>query len=282
MVELILAALLLGSPISAGDTLLDLREGDRLVLGDFTGEVEVVGWDRDYLAAESDSDEEIHFEFERSGNRVVIKVLDRKDRNRAEELTLRVPRWVELDLSGKRLEARVRGIGGSVRIRNLSGDLTLEDLRGRVDASTASGEITAAGLEGAAKLRTGGDDLTVRGSSGAMDLETLSGDIELLGLSSVSISVRTTSGDIDFVGRLFSGGDYQFRSHSGDVNLQLEEPLNIDVTVLAYEGAFESDFPIRARGFKSGQEMAFTLGSGGGRLTLEAFTGEIALLRGGS
>jgi hypothetical protein len=282
MIELILATLLLGSPVSAGDTLLDLREGDRLVLGDFRGEVEVVGWDRDYLTAESGSDEGTHFEFERSGSRVVIRVLDRKQRNRAEELTLMVPRWVELDLSGKRLDAEVRGIEGSVTIRNLSGDLTLENIHGHVDASSANGEITAIGLDGVVKLKTGGRDLTIRESSGAMDLETVSGDIDLLGLSSESLSVRTTSGEIDFVGRLMSGGEYQFRSHSGDVNLQLEEPLNIEVEVLAYEGAFESDFPIRARGFKSGQEMVFTLGSGGGRLTLEAFTGEITLLRGGS
>jgi hypothetical protein len=280
MVELILATLLLGSPVSAGDTLLDVRHGDRLVLGDFRGEVEVVGWDRDYLAVESDSDEETRFEFERSGNQIVVQVMDRKGRNRGEELTFMVPRWVDLDLSGRRLEVEVRGIEGSVKIRNLSGELTLEDLGGRVDVTTASGEITATGLDGVATLKTGGDDLTVRESSGVMDLETLSGDIELSGLSSESLSVRTTSGEIDFAGRLFSGGEYQFRSHSGDVTLQLEGPLNIDVSVLAYEGAFESEFPVRAKGFKSGQEMAFTIGTGGGTLILEAFNGEISLLRG--
>jgi len=281
MVELILAALLLGSPLSARDTLFQLREGDRLVLEDFSGSVDVGVWGREALEAVSDSDEATEFEFHRSGSRVEMRVLDRKSRNRTGELRLRVPEWLSLEFSGRKLDAEIRGVAGSVKIRNLQGDLLLEDLAGEVDVVSVEGEITARGLGGLAHLRTGDEGLTVMDSSGELVLQTVSGDMELTDLTSRGISARTTSGDIDFSGQLQQGGRFSFQSHSGDLTLELREPIDLDVTVLAYEGEFESDFPVRTRGFRSGQEMAFIIGAGGGRLILEAFDGEIRLRRSG-
>jgi len=281
MLELILAALLLGNPVSARDTVFQLREGDRLVLEDFTGSVYVGVWGRDVLEAESDSDVAAEFEFERSGSRVEMRVSDRKNRNRTGELRLRVPEWLSLEFSGRNLDAEIRGVAGTVKIRNLNGDLVLEDLPGEVDVVTVEGEIVARGLGGVAHLRTGDGELTVMDSSGELVLQTVSGDMELTDLAPRGISARTTSGEIDFSGQLHAGGRVSFQSHSGDLTLELRDPIDLDVTVLAYEGEFESDFPVRTRGFRSGQEMAFTIGAGGGRLILEAFDGEIRLRRSG-
>jgi hypothetical protein len=281
MLELILAALLLGNPIAARDTVFDLRVGDRLVLEDFNGSVYVGVWGRDALEAESDSDVATEFEFHRSGSRVEMRVSDRKNRNRTDELRLRVPEWLNLEFSGRKLEAEIRGVAGTVKIRNLKGDLFLEDLSGEVDAVCVDGEIVARRLGGFAHLSTGSGEITVIDSSGELVLETVSGDMELSDLTPRGISARTTSGEIDFSGQLNASGRFSFQSHNGDLTLELRDPVALDVTVLAYEGEFESDFPVRTRGFRSGQEMAFTIGSGGGRLILEAFDGEIRLLRSG-
>lgn len=282
MIELLLIALLSAPSVSVRDTVFQLREGDEIVLQEFSGELEVVGWGEDYLAAETGSDRTAGFEFNREGNRVTLKVFDEKGRNRGEDLRLRVPEWAKLDLSGRGLEATVRGLVGSVKIRTLRGDVILEELRGSVDVVTTSGEIDARGLHGPASLRGGSDQITVRGSSGRMEIETVSGDIELTDVISPSVSARTTSGEVDFSGALRPGGDYAFRTHSGELTLVLRDPVDVDVSVVAYEGEFSSEFPIRARGFRSGEEMTFTLGQGGSRLILEAFGGEITLRRGGS
>ena len=282
MLELILAALLLGNPVSARDTIFELRRGDRLVLNDLSGEVQVIGWDRDVMEAQADADETTGFEFRRSGSQVTIRVLDRKNRDRMEDIHLRVPRWLDLELSGKRVEGQFRGLEGTLRIRSLHSELELEDLRGQTEITMTSGEISARELNGPARLKTGSGDLTVTESAGALNLETVSGDIDLTDLRSPSVSARTTSGEIGFNGRLLPDGEYKFQTHSGDITLGLAEPVNSQVSVLAYEGDFESDFPIRTRGFTSGQEITFTLGSGGARLILQAFGGEISLLRGGS
>lgn len=282
MLELLLSVALLGTPVSARDTLIQVREGDALVLSGFSGVLEVEGWDRSEIFAEADDDERLLFLFSRSGNRIDLKVLDRKDRNRSEDLRLLIPAWMSLDLSGRNLDVDVRGLRGEVGIRNLKGDLVLQDLSGNVDASTVEGSIDAVGLGGRAHLTTGDDDITILDSRARLVLESVSGDIELRRSSAPGIEARTTNGEVDFTGRLLPSGFYEFHSHSGDLTFTLDPPVDATVTVLAYEGEFESDFPVMARGFRSGQNLEFTIGDGGARVLLEAFDGEIALRRGGA
>ncbi|MGW8268527.1 MAG: DUF4097 family beta strand repeat-containing protein, partial [Longimicrobiales bacterium] len=258
------------------------REGDYLVLKGFSGVLAVEGWSRTEIRAEADTDERLLFRFSRSGNRIELEVLDRKDRNRSEDLRLLIPTWMPLEVSGPNLDVDMRGLSGEVRIRNLKGDLVLRELSGNVDASTVEGSIDAVGLGGRARLTTGNDDITVLDARAQLVIESVSGDVEIRRSSAPGIEVRTTDGDVDFTGRFLPAGVYEFRSHSGDLTFTLEAPVNAKVTVLAYEGEFESDFPVRTDGFRSGQNLDFTIGEGGARVLLEAFDGEVTLRRGGA
>jgi hypothetical protein len=148
-----------------------------------------------------------------------------------------------------------------------------------VEAFTADGSIEAAGLTGSAHLRAGEDDVRVRSSSAALQVETVDGDIRLEGISAQTISAKTTDGEIEFSGALRAGGDYAFYSHGGDIRLGLAPPVNMDALVLTYEGDFESDFPVRTEGFRSGEGLEFRVGAGGARLVVESYDGEVRLVR---
>jgi hypothetical protein len=282
MLTILLATALLGVPTSVRDTLIQVREGDQLVLRDFSGAIEVEAWNRNELRAEAGDEETLLFHFSRSGSRIEMDVRDRKDRNRTEELRLFVPSWMDLEVSGRELDTEVRGIGGKVLIRNLEGDIILRDLSGDIEASTVEGSIDARNLRGSANLKTGDDDITVLESSADLELESVEGDIELIRSTTRKIEARTTEGDVDFTGRVVSDGVYAFHSHGGELTLNLEPPVNADVTVLVYEGEFQSDFPIRAEGYRSGHDLRFVIGEGGARILLDAFDGEVRLRRAGS
>jgi hypothetical protein len=282
MLTILLATAVLGAPTSVQDTLIQVREGDQLVLRDFSGAVEVEGWNRNELRAEADDEETLLFRFSRSGSRIEMGVRDRKDRNRMEELRLFVPSWMDLEVSGRELDIEVGGIGGKVLIRNLEGDIILHDLSGEMEVSTVEGSIDARNLRGTASLKTGDDDITVLESSADLELESVEGDIELIRSNTRKIDARTTEGDVEFTGRLLSEGVYAFHSHGGELTLNLEPPVDADVTVLVYEGEFQSDFPIRAEGYRSGQDLRFVIGEGGAQVLLDAFDGEVRLRRAGS
>ena len=275
-----LALFLLGSTLlSPGDTLVELRQGDRLILRDFGGAVYVESWERPLLQAEVRSKESVSFRVQRSGSSLELRLAGGEGRNRVEDLRLVVPPWLKLEVTGRELDVDVRDMDGDLIVRNLRGDLSFRNLGGTVEAYTVEGGIEAYRLTGSARLRTGDDDLRVEDSSAALSLETVDGEIRLEGIDARRVSARTTEGDIEFSGRILEGGEYGFFSHGGDIQLRLVPPVNLDASVLAYEGEFESEFPVKAKGFRSGEGLEFTLGTGGARLNLETFDGEIRLLR---
>jgi len=264
-----------------GDTVVEVRRGDSLVLTPLNGTVVVDTWDRPEMRAETGRKAAAAFEVRRSGSRVELR-LNGRSSDREDDLRITLPPWMNLVISGRELDAEVRGISGEVTIRSLEGDLFLEGLSGPVEAYAVEGSIEAAELSGSAHLRTGDDDITVLSSTAVLGLESVEGDIDLVGVRAPSVRVQTTDGDVGFTGRFQPGGDYRFFSHSGEIRLSLEPPVNVQAEVLAYEGEFESDFSVRAEGFRSGEGMRFILGEGGATLVVETFDGDIRLLRASS
>ena len=53
--------------------------------------------------------------------------------------------------------------------------------------------------------------------------------------------------------------------------------VDATVTVSTFDGEFMPEIPITLERFRGGNEMTFTLGRGGARLTLNAFDGDIVL-----
>jgi len=272
--------LLAGMLMSPGDTLVEVREGDQLMLQDFGGRVVLESWNRPVVRAEVDAKEATTFQVLRSGNRVELRMPGGRVPDSGEDLHLTIPPWMDVEISGKEVEVEVRELSGDVTVRNLQGDLFFSNLSGSVDAFSAQGSIEAHDLTGSARLQTGDDEILVVHSTATLDLETVDGDIRLEGIEARRISVRTTDGEIEFSGRSLEGGDYGFYSHGGDIRIQLAQPVSLDARILAYGGEFQSDFQVRAKGFHSGESLEFTLGSGGARLVVETFEGEIRLLRG--
>lgn len=276
---LFLSVLALGSAVPAQDTLVDLRRGDTVVLEDLSGRVSVESWDRPFLRVESQDRDPGTMDLRRSGDRLVA--VPRKGRSAVEELevSLVVPSWINLEISGRELEVRVEGLQGGVVVRTLDGDLVLEDLGGEVTARSVGGTVEGSGLRGRTRIRTGDGDIRLQGCSGELNLETVDGDIRMEAMEARLISLKSTDGDVEFDGRLLAGGRYDLVSHSGDLELLLRSPVDADVVLQVYDGEFESDFPVRARGFRSDEALEFTLGRGGSALTLESFSGDITLSR---
>lgn len=265
---------------SPGDTLLEVRAGDQLLMHDLNGDVVVDVWDRSYLQAEAYLEDGTSISFHRRGSRIQTSLSGRRSRGDV-EIRVRVPTWLALEVTGRDLSVAVRGLEAELSIHTLYGDVVLEDLAGVVQVYATDGEVDAVGLTGPARLRTGDADLTVRDSYGSLELETVDGEVHLEGIVSPEVSVRTTDGEIDFEGSFRPGGDYGFFSHGGNITLRLESPLNLEARILAYGGEFGSDFPVRATAFRSGEGMQFTMGSGGSTLTVESFRGDVRFRDGG-
>jgi hypothetical protein len=278
MLQAILISVTLGATLPPGDTIVELRRGDRVVVDNLTGDISVQGWDRDVMEVHGEDRADV-LAVRRSGREVRIVRGDVRGRRRSVDAVIRVPSWVDLRIGGLSLDVSVRGVDGAVEIGNVSGEIRIVDSDGPVDARSIDGEILVEDVRAGVSASAQSDDVTLRRVRGAVDVHSGSGDILLLDIESESVRAETQDGDIEFRGDIADGGMYGFYVHDGDAVIAVPSSMNARVSVSTFDGEFESEFPVRVERFTSGREFEFVLGDGSARLQIDVFDGEIRLVR---
>jgi hypothetical protein len=272
------AAWVLFASVQVTDTVVDVARGDRLVIEQITGRVQVVGWDRDAVevrAAEGGPSLGIRW----AAGEVRVVRTEGRGRLRAVDATVRVPRWIALEIGSPSLDVSVSGTSGDVRIANVSGDVWVTDVQGALDVRSIRGEIVVTDARGGVRATSQADDVTLTRVAGTIDVRTLNGDITLEDARSLSVRIEALHGDVFFSGALEPGGEYGIYVHDGDATLVVPASVSARVSVSTFDGDFESDFPVRVERLSAGRPLEFVLGGGAASLRLEVFDGKIRLLQ---
>jgi DUF4097 and DUF4098 domain-containing protein YvlB len=177
---------------------------------------------------------------------------------------------------------------GSIVILNVSGDVTasstsdniiVQDARGYVRANTISGNITIrqAG-EGARANSVSGNVLFVK-TQGRLEAETLSGGITLQDVDAHELRLKAHSSDLNYQGKLYGDGTYEFQSFSGDVRLTLPADSEFNLSVQTFSGSMNTEFPLQLSSGTIGGRGAVrgVIGKGGARVSATSFSGDITL-----
>ncbi len=262
---------------AAVDTILALRPGDRVVLENLTGEISVRGWDRDELELRGE-DEDVPLIVSRRGSIVRVARDDRKGRRRGVEAAIRLPRWVDVDVSGRSLDIWIDGIDGTVEISGVSGDVWVENAGGPVRVRTIEGEIDVSGARAGVNASSQSDEVRLRDVEGPVDAHSGSGDLTLVDIRSASVRAETQDGDVTFSGTVANDGRYGFFVHDGDAYIAIPATSSARVSVSTFDGDFESEFPVRIERYTGGREFDFTIGDGRASIEIQVFDGEIRLL----
>lgn len=261
------------------DTVVVVQRGQVLVGEGFSGRVVVEGWGRDRVELVEEGGEG-RVTLRTVGNRIVLGARAGRRAGGSGAVRLRVPAWMPVQLRGAELSAAVSGLTAAVHLSSVEGDLVLEDVEGDLFASTVEGSVSVERAGGRLRLRSVEEGVRVARVDGASVLvESTSGAIVLEDVSATSVEVTTTDGDVSFSGSLRPGGSYRLATHDGDLTVALADDADAVVTVSTFAGEFVPEMPITLERFTGGKQMSFTLGSGGARLTLSAFDGDIVLRR---
>lgn len=197
--------------------------------------------------------------------------------------------------------------GARVVAESIAGDVTLKGIRGDIQASVTSGDIsiTGAGMAVIAKTisgdvtLTGGDpDATVElgsvsGNVTAQDVKAhrlaitvTSGDIKAQGVSADSAELTSTVGTVEYTGTLAKSGRYDLRSHAGEVIFNPAGNVGYELTANTFSGQIQSNVTTKnplspgtrrggvARG-PSSREAHGTVGDGSAVVNLSTFSGNI-------
>ena len=274
---LIALTLAFGAP-APPDTLFAVQPGDVLVIPGFSGEVTIGTQEGSSVRMFSDQDDGVGLSVTREGRRFMARVTGRKGREDG-DITVLVPEWLSVEVSGTELDADVRGVTGGVKIQTGEGDLLIRDVEGDIVARTLNGEITIRNARGRIEVFCGDDDVTLENVEGDVKVEAVDGDLELLGIRGERVEASTVNGTITFSGSIEQNGDYYLATHSGDVDVSLWEPVNADLLITAYEGEVSSDFRMKVARYGEGEQLRFAVGEGGARVVVEAFDGDVEIRR---
>jgi DUF4097 and DUF4098 domain-containing protein YvlB len=198
-------------------------------------------------------------------------------------------------------------VGTAVAIKSISGDLTVNGVRGEVRAETTSGDVEVSATPNLAVAKTVSGDVrardigaetgltlgTVSGTVIAtalkvrtLDAGTVSGDIQLSNLQVERLTAKTMSGNVGYDGALTRGSRYELHAHSGNVRLVL--PANTAGFALdasTFTGSIRTDFGVQVtsigdeRRRSLNRAMRGTFGDASASLALRSFSGNVVIVK---
>ena len=215
------------------------------------GAIRVIGWDTAEVEITGTIDEQAEeIEISGSGDRTSIDIFPKGSHHKnfeGADLEIRIPRESRLEVD------------------SISASLEISDLTGRVSLSTVSGNITIHGQPNQAQVETVSGTITLEDGS---NLEE--GEFE-----SVSGNIHVTS---DFS----SKGNFQFETVSGTIEIRVPAGIVADFEASTFSGSIKNELGPEAERKSTplpSQELSFSTGSGGARISAESFSGTVKILR---
>ncbi len=191
--------------------------------------------------------------------------------------------WLPFDI-----QLSVHGLDGDVSVVDITGDVSVETIDGSVDVSGAGrlrigsvdGDVDVSDISGPVTVAIGDGDALLDAVSGNITVHGIDGDITVLRGDARMVTLSTISGDLWYDGRVYEGGEYSLGTHDGEVTFSLPEGVGAEVEVSTFDGSLRPSFPIQFRGGRV-RGSKFTIGDGSAKVVLEAFDGDIFLIRPG-
>lgn len=152
------------------------------------------------------------------------------------EVSILVPRDVELKLGVISASAIVSGLRKGGKISTVSGEVVVDDSAGMLNLNAVSGEISVRDHDGEVRVRTVGGDVAVTGEVTKFSGDTVAGNVtlDLAGVPDV-VRVHTVSGDATM--RLAAGVPAEYRINTVSGRVQLDDS-EITGVVGGYTGKY--------------------------------------------
>jgi DUF4097 and DUF4098 domain-containing protein YvlB len=190
---------------------------------------------------------------------------------------LSIPEKASVDVKSVSGDVRLESIGGSAKVKSVSGDAVIRGAAG-ADVDLTSGDLTLQNISGDVYIKSVSGDIEATGIKGSIELSSISGEIDLKDVSDArSVTAKTVSGNITYVGSILAAGNYELKSFSGNVEMRIPAGSAFDIEASTRSGVIDSDFPVEVSGRISPKEIHGTVNKGGARIRLSTFSGDIEL-----
>jgi DUF4097 and DUF4098 domain-containing protein YvlB len=276
----VLTAAVLAAGPTTTDTTIAVRPGARLELSNVSGDISVQTWSRNSIRVEAEHSSRTRVRVEYEHPSIDITGTHHFAPTTV-DYRLTVPRWMDLELSGIGSDIAVLGTEGDVEVSSVQGEVSVTGAAGHVQAASVEGEVRVTGARGKVEASSVNAVVRVEKASGEVRASSVNGEVVLEDVESADVEGSSVNGEIRYVGTIRDGGSYHFNTHNGAISLTVPDRVNATISVSTFSGEFSSEFPVQISETRRGKRLHFTLGSGGARIELESFQGEIQLKKAG-
>lgn len=268
----------------------------RIEVSNVRGGVTVTGWERNEVEIKGSLGEGSKLDISGGGDNLKIEVRSEEGGGSGwswwgssgpredTRLDIRVPRAAAIDVDSVSADVRVEGIEGSaaVEVDSVSGDVRVDARSERLTLGSVSGDLAMRGSARRSELESVSGDINADGVSEDLKVESVSGSVVIAGPGFSSIRGSTVSGDLAVSGALAEGARVDLESMSGDVDLNVSGELSARIEVETFSGSIRSDWgTVEKEDHGPGASLRTTAGSGSATVTLESFSGDVTVRKGG-
>ncbi|HEX8367339.1 MAG TPA: hypothetical protein VF604_02125 [Pyrinomonadaceae bacterium] len=259
------------------------------------GNVHINGWERNEIRAFVDGGSKVGFKvLQKKQNPVWVMVLGFDPLTDKEpgldeclsgaNIELDVPRGAIINMKSRASQIAVESVA-RVKIENIGGDISLNNIAGGIDAGTYQGDVMVEKSAGAMSLfATTGNivvfDVEPSEVGDSFKAKTRNGAVTLQSIGHSLVEAGSTSGSIRYNGEFTSGGQYTFITNNGTILLSVPAESSCRINANYGLGAFQSDIALKDVQKTSGtsvQKLTALLGTGDANLTLTTYSGAIRI-----
>lgn len=194
-----------------------------------------------------------------------------------EDIEVRIPKGVHLDVRIESGDMVCRDTYGTLRVDSRSGDLDAADLEGTVEVISAQGDVKLRNARGArVDIENKSGDILLTNIDGSISVRSSNGDVRLKDVAGSAISVETVSGDIDLDMKEPTDGTVNARTVSGDVLIDLASGSNARVMLASLSGSVSSRIELDDEQ-RTEERVTGRIGSGDGTVDASAVSGDVRL-----
>jgi DUF4097 and DUF4098 domain-containing protein YvlB len=256
-------------------------------ISNVSGSITVTGWDRAEVSVHADLDEgvervEVNNEASRTSIKVILPHHNHMFHGSEARLEVKIPKESELVVSAVSADVKTSGVLGVQRLNAVSGDIVAEIAGSDVVMKSVSGDIKLKGHGQTAHIRasTVSGDLHIEHGAGDLEATTVSGTITATLDIAASVRVRSTSGDVNFNGRLKHGAEFEAVSVSGEVNARASSEAGYNYEVSSFSGDIRNCFDApseRTSKYGPGHLLQGSRGEGSGHVHIKTMSGDVQL-----
>ncbi len=265
------------------DTTVTLGRSGTVDLQSFSGDITVVGWDRDEVKIHATSEGQLRFDSSPSRVQLVESPQDRNDDDYDNDHT-----GFEISMP-KSARLLVRTLSGDIKLHDVadveghsvSGDLDVANIASHAILESISGNVTVIHVTAGVRVNTVSGEIHAKQITGEVAAQSVSGDVVLDDITSAWVRSETVSGEVHFSGPVDPKGRYEFHSHSGDVDLNIANGIaDATLEVETYSGDLDTSCSMTMQptgnGNRMGKRGMFTIGRGAGaHFILKTFSGDV-------